>query len=313
MGKNTTKDLVAIQFMETKRLGRTDLEVTRLGYGAMELRNTHFRDGRIFTPKDAELILNKVLDGGINFIDTSYDYPHSEEYIGKFISHRRNEFYLTSKCGCTDLPGENGYHVHVWTRQNLLVNIENSLRRLKTDYLDLWQLHNPSLADVAANDLIAVMQEVQAAGKVRFIGVSIKIPHAHGFIETGEFDTLQMPYSAMETSHEEILRQAAAAGIGTIVRGGVSQGSALNTRQQVIDKWTKWEKAGLDDFLLPGQSRPQFLISYLLANAAVDTMLVGTISPEHLQSNIAAFAYGALPQATYDQVRSRLADAARCT
>jgi aryl-alcohol dehydrogenase-like predicted oxidoreductase len=292
--------------METKRLGKTDLYLTRLGYGAMELRNSHFRDGRVFTDRDAELILNRVLDAGINFIDTSYDYPHSEAAIGRFLAHRRNEFYLASKCGCTDQPGTNGYHIHLWTRANLLANIETSLRRLKTDHLDLWQLHNPSLRDVLNGRLIEVMQEVKAAGKVRYIGASIKHPHAHGFIETGAFDALQMPCSALETDHEPLIAQAAAAGIGTIIRGGVAQGSALNTRPQVIDKWRQWERADLDRFLLPGQTRCQFLISYLLANPAVDTLIVGTITPAHLDSNTAALAYGPLPPKTVEEVRKAL-------
>lgn len=295
--------------MKKKLLGKTGLEVTRLGYGAMELRNTHFRDGRVFTPKDAALILNKVLDGGVNFIDTSYDYPRSEEYIGNFIGHRRKEFYLASKCGCTDEPGVNGYHVHLWTRANLLANIENSLRRLKTDCLDIWQLHNPSLGDVENGRLIEVMQEVRAAGKVRFIGASIKIPDAHGFIETGAFDTLQMPYSALETAHGELVAQAASAGIGTIIRGGVSQGSGLNARQQVVDKWQSWEKAGLDELLAQGQSRTQFLLSYLLGDPAIDTIIVGTLTLEHVDSNIAAVNSGPLQRKVCEEVRRRLAGA----
>ena len=292
--------------MQKKVLGRTGMKITRLGYGAMELRNTQFRNGLAFTSKDAELILNKVLDSGINFIDTSYDYLNSEECIGRFIRHRRSEFYLASKCGCTDQPGGDGYHVHIWTRSNLLSNIENSLRRLMTDHLDVWQLHNPTLKDIHDGDLIEVMEEVRQAGKVRFIGASIKLPHACGFIETGAFDTLQIPYSAMEVDHEELIGQAASAGIGTIIRGGISQGSALNTRQQVMDKWKKWETAKLDELLLLGQSRSQFLLSYLLTNSAIDTMLVGTITPDHLDSNVAAITHGPLPQEICNEVRRRL-------
>jgi aryl-alcohol dehydrogenase-like predicted oxidoreductase len=293
--------------MKRNKLGRTALEVTQIGYGAMELRNTHFRAGTVFTAKDAKLILNKVLDSGINFIDTSYDYPHSEEYIGRFISHRRREFYLASKCGCTDQPGKDGYHVHVWTRQNLLKNIETSLRRLNTDYLDIWQLHNPALNDVQNGKLIEVMQEVRSSGKVRFIGASVRIPHAEGFIETGAFDTLQIPYSALETDHRDLIARAAQADIGTIIRGGISQGSALNTRRQVIDKWKRWESAGLDELLQQGQTRPQFLISYLLSVPAINTMILGTINPDHLESNMAALKYGPLSQDLVDEVNRRLA------
>ena len=81
-----------------RELGRTGLQVTTLGYGAMELRGAP--RARDITEVQAETILNKVLDAGINYIDTSIDYGLSEERIGRYISHRRAEYYLASKCGC---------------------------------------------------------------------------------------------------------------------------------------------------------------------------------------------------------------------
>src|SRR4028119_59481 len=81
-------------------LGRTGLEVTKLGYGAMEVRGTRIWGGRPVEDSEAESILNAVLDAGINFIDTANDYGRSEEYIGRFLSGRRGEFYLATKCGC---------------------------------------------------------------------------------------------------------------------------------------------------------------------------------------------------------------------
>ena len=86
----------------TKRtLGRTGLEVTDLAYGAMEVRGSRIWGGRPVSEEQAETILNAVLDSGINFIDTSNDYGRSEEFIGKYISHRRDQYYLATKCGCT--------------------------------------------------------------------------------------------------------------------------------------------------------------------------------------------------------------------
>jgi len=81
-----------------RELGRTGLQITTLGYGAMELRGAP--RARDITEEQAETILNKVLDSGINYIDTSIDYGLSEERIGRYISHRRAEYYLASKCGC---------------------------------------------------------------------------------------------------------------------------------------------------------------------------------------------------------------------
>jgi aryl-alcohol dehydrogenase-like predicted oxidoreductase len=125
-----------------RRLGRTGLQVTMLGYGAMELRGPP--RARDITDGQAETILNAVLDGGINYIDTSIDYGLSEERIGRYISHRRDSYYLASKCGClVDAPpaprGQRG--PHLFTRENIVAGVEQSLARMKTDHLDVVQFH----------------------------------------------------------------------------------------------------------------------------------------------------------------------------
>src|SRR5271168_5622007 len=110
-----------------RQLGRTGLQVTALGYGAMELRGAP--RARDTTEAQAETILNAVLDAGINYIDTSIDYGVSEEWIGRYISHRRSEYYLASKCGC--LVGAPTAPVgqvspHVYTRDNIIAGVEQS-------------------------------------------------------------------------------------------------------------------------------------------------------------------------------------------
>ena len=131
--------------LETNEFGNTGVQVTSLGYGAMELREG---------PEDlANNLLNLVVDSGINFIDTSIDYGDSEKLIGKFISHRRSEFFLASKCGCAIGTGEG----HIFTKENITNGINQSLKLLKTDYLDLVQLHNPIKNVVEENDVIQTL------------------------------------------------------------------------------------------------------------------------------------------------------------
>ena len=111
----------------------TGYEVTALAYGAMELRGGP--RGRDIDPEEAGRILNAVLDGGINMIDTSIDYGVSEELIGRYISHRRNEYFLASKCGCwagaseppADTALTGGRFPHVFTRENIIAGVEQSL------------------------------------------------------------------------------------------------------------------------------------------------------------------------------------------
>jgi aryl-alcohol dehydrogenase-like predicted oxidoreductase len=212
--------------MEKRRLGRTGFEATVLGFGAMEIRGQRIWNGRPVTDEQAERILNAVLDAGINLIDTAYDYGRSEEYIGRFIAHRRAEYFLATKCGCTVVPaGDHDETPHVWTRENLLRNIDESLRRMRTDHVDLLQLHNPAVEHVEQSDLVAVLQEIKAAGKTRFIGCSSTFPHLPRYISWGVFDAFQIPYSALEREHEEAITAAARGGAGTIIRGGVARGA----------------------------------------------------------------------------------------
>src|SRR5205085_2515199 len=140
----------------------------RLGYGAMEVRGTRIWGGRPVTEEEAERILNAVLDSGITFIDTANDYGRSEEFIGKYLSTRRDEFFLATKCGCTVAHKDENTDdtPHVWTRENLFRGLNESLERMKTDHIDLMQLHNPSVEQTEQGELVAALQEMKQQGKV---------------------------------------------------------------------------------------------------------------------------------------------------
>ncbi|REE88934.1 aryl-alcohol dehydrogenase-like predicted oxidoreductase [Paenibacillus taihuensis] len=292
--------------MQKAVLGRTGLEVTKLGFGAMEIRGPRIWGGRSVTEGEADRILNAVLDAGINFIDTAYDYGLSEEYIGRFISKRRDEYILATKCGCTVVNcGDHDETPHVWTRDNLLHNIETSLSRMKTDYIDLLQLHNPTVEQTEDGNLVEVLREIQASGKVRWIGISSTLPHITSYIRSGVFDSFQIPYSALERDHENIISEAANAGAGTIIRGGVGRGepgAGLGNE----DRWTIWEQAQLDELLEEGESRTGFMLRYTLSHPNLSTTIVGTKNPEHLAENIRIAEKGALPVAIYEEAKRRL-------
>src|SRR5690348_5021052 len=233
----------------TKRaLGRTGLEVTDLAYGAMEVRGSRIWGGRPVTETQAESILNAVLDSGINFIDTANDYGRSEEFIGKYISGRRSEYYLATKCGCTVVRRDENTDdtPHVWTRENLFRGLSESLERMRTDYVDIIQLHNPTVEQVEQSDLVAVLQEMKQKGKARWIGCSSTLPHIRTYVDWGVFDTFQIPYSALERQHENVISEAARSGAGVIDRGGVARGEP-GVGLGGEDRWKKYEAANLDD------------------------------------------------------------------
>ncbi len=167
----------------TRPLGRTQADVTILGYGAMELRG--LPRGPEIADEDAGRLLNAVLDGGINLIDTSPDYGRSEELIGRYVGHRRDEFFLASKCGCLiELPADAlPPYPHDYSPGNVRAAVEQSLRRLRTDHLDLVQVHmSPGAATLEENHTVETLQGLRDEGKVRFTGMSGILPDLPGHL-----------------------------------------------------------------------------------------------------------------------------------
>ena len=292
-----------------RELGRTGLQVTALGYGAMELRGAP--RGHDISETQAETILNKVLEAGINYIDTSIDYGVSEERIGRYIGHRRDEYYLASKCGCLvgAPPAPSGQSSpHVFTRENIVAGVEQSLRRMKTDYLDVVQFHaSPSRQTLQTQGALDALLELKEAGKVRFIGMSGTLPNLRDHIAMGVFDVFQIPYSAVEREHEAAIAVAAASGAGIVIRGGAAKGAPSEGKQAGL-QWKRWRRAALDD-LLDGMNPMEFILRFTFSNPDLDTTIVGTVSPEHLQTNLAILELGPLPSGLYEEAKRRLAAA----
>ena len=292
-----------------RTLGRTGLEVTTLGFGAMELRGAA-AGGPEIADEQAERVLNAVLDAGINYIDTSIDYGRSEELIGRFIAHRRSEYYLASKCGC--VPGSRGEHVH--TAENIRAGVEQSLRRMNTEYLDLVQFHRSLSHRELEGGALDALLTLQGEGKLRWIGMSGSLPNLEEQIAMGVFDAFQIPYSALEREHEEVISRAAAAGAGIIIRGGASRGQPADWehRTYYMQPGTvaqdRWQAANLDE-LLGGMSRMEFTVRFTLSNPDLDTTIIGTRDPAHLLDNVQAALKGPLPPDFMAEAKRRLAAA----
>jgi aryl-alcohol dehydrogenase-like predicted oxidoreductase len=299
--------------LPTRTLGRTGIEATILGFGAMELRGADSgRRRRPITPEQAGRVLNDVLDQGINYIDTSIDYGTSEEFIGEFISDRRGEYFLASKCGClvgAPPAAPDQRQPHVFTKENIVAGVEQSLRRMKTDYLDVVQLHaSPSMETLEAEEVVATLLELKADGKVRFIGSSSTLPNIAAHVALGVFDVFQIPYSALEPEHEAVITEAAHHGAGTVIRGGVARGEP-GAGNGAEDVWAAYERADLDA-LAEGASRSEFMLRFTISHPALSTTIVGTLNPDHLSENVAAVKKGPLPDDVYAEAKRRLASPA---
>ncbi|HEY3941540.1 MAG TPA: aldo/keto reductase [Acidimicrobiales bacterium] len=296
--------------LPTSVLGRTGETVTKLGYGAMELRS------RRVDPADADRILNAVLDAGINIVDTSPDYGRSEEHIGRAIAHRRDEYFLASKCGCPvgEGVGEDltGPRPHVFTPENVRAAVEQSLRRMRTDHLDLVQVHmSPAPQTLTEQGALDELVSLRDEGKVRFIGMSGTLPNLPDQIAMGVFDVFQIPYSAVEREHEGAITAAARSGAGTVIRGGVAKGvpepraDYPEPFQQVMrERKARFEQTDIDD--LRGDTDPlDFMLRFTISHPDMHTTIVGTKSPEHLAANVRAATLGPLPPDVYAEAKRR--------
>ena len=304
------------EVLPTAILGRTGLRVTRLGYGAAH--------NKAQTDDNARMVHEAVLDAGINYIDTADDYGNSEELIGRFISDRSSEFYIATKCaaGGTDPSYFGGSPSgHMLTKENCMRTLEESLRRMRRDSVDVMQLHSATVEECEGGNLVEALVEMREQGKVRWIGASTDLPNVATFLDWGVFDVFQVPYSALERDHEDWITKAAEAGVGIVIRGGVALGepgagkggtgeadSQRSARfwQKWPSRWQKFEEAGLDELMGEEDDRTAFTLRYALSHPHTDTIIVGTTSPDHIRANVAAVLKGPLSTEVYAEAKRRL-------
>ena len=167
------------------------------------------------TIKTVEVVLKTALDQGITFFDTAECYFYSEEMVGHSISDRRSDFLLATKCG-HPTPGQ--YDID-WSIEGILLTLDRSLKRLKTDYVDLLQLHSCSVEVLEQGEVIAALTKARDAGKTRFIGYSGDNEAAQWAVDSGHFDTLQTSFNlADQRPRNGLLQRAKQNGLGVIAK-----------------------------------------------------------------------------------------------
>ncbi|MEW4452932.1 aldo/keto reductase [Bremerella sp. JC817] len=290
-----------------RTLGKTGLSVTQLGYGTMGLRGPNTWGVRVVEDDAAERFLNLVLDSGINFLDTAPDYGVAEERIGRAISSRRSEYYLATKCGCAYIQHEDHIEIqHEWRPDVVQRNLETSLKRMQTDYVDLLQFHGGDAESLQQAGLIDQLLRFRDEGLVRHIGISTKLDDLPDLLALNVFETFQVAYSCLNPVHHDMITEAAEAGAGIIIRGGIAHGGpdAEIQRPALNDVWTE---AKLEELLTDGMTRAELILRYTLSHPHCDTAIVGTCNEVHLQENVAAAAKGALPDDLIQEIRQRVA------
>jgi len=227
--------------MDKIKLGRTNLMVTRSGFGALPVQRVSF--------DEAKNILRKAYDNGINFFDTARAYSDSEEKIGYSLSDVRSEIIIATKS-------------HAKDRKTLLEHLQISLKNLKTDYIDIYQIHNPDVLP-DPNDpegLYAGLLEAKEKGLVRFIGITNhKLKNAMEAAASGLYDTIQFPLCSLSSDEDLLLiEECKKRNVGLIAMKALSGGLLTNAaaafaflRQfdNVVPIWGIQRETELDDFI----------------------------------------------------------------
>jgi aryl-alcohol dehydrogenase-like predicted oxidoreductase len=295
----TTRSVVSrVTTMEKRRLGRTNMDVTVLGFGGAGIAGESLENiGRV---------LNSALDAGINVIDTAECYEGGEESIGNAISKRRDEFFLFTKCG-----HPRGIGSADWSASSILESIERSLRRLQTDRIDLIQLHGCSEAVLKKGEAISALEKARERGWVRYLGYSGDGHPARFAVESDAFDALQ---TSINIADQEVISRIAplarTRNIGLIAKRPLAN-FAWKTGHKPINSYhheyyERLRKLNFD-FLRNGSAEESIAIAlrFVLSVPGVHTAIVGTTKPERCQENARLLESRALPQNEYKAIRER--------
>jgi aryl-alcohol dehydrogenase-like predicted oxidoreductase len=285
--------------MEKRPFGKTDMQVSVLGFGAAEI-------GFEKAPADVVArLLDDALDAGLNVIDTAECYLDSEELIGKTVARRRKDYFLFTKCGHFKGPGRED-----WRPKSLIWSIERSLKRLRTDRIDLFQLHSCSEQALRQGDVIAALQKAKEKGYTRYIGYSGDGAAARYAIECGAFDALQTSVSIADQEAIELTLPAARAQqIGLIAKRPIANAVwRYAEKPDNIYIQTYWERLRTLDYdfvRAEPQAAAAVALRFTLSIPGVHTAIVGTKNPGRWRENAALLEAGPLPQDQFEAIRAR--------
>jgi aryl-alcohol dehydrogenase-like predicted oxidoreductase len=311
--------------MKYRKLGKNGPEISVIGFGSWAIGGGGWASA--WGNQDDELSIESVrvaLDNGINFYDTAavYGLGHSEEVIGKALKSDRDKVVLATKCGL--VWDENKTTSKNGTYDSILREAEASLRRLGTDYIDLYQMHWPDTdANAPAEETMRAMDKLVQDGKVRYVGVSnYNVPLLEASLSVRHVDSLQPPYSILRPAVEkEILPFCLEKGIGVVayspLTSGLLSGNYTYDTKFSDDDWRSRNAAHTGEGLRKNVDRveklkviasrygitmPQLAIAYDLAHPALTSALVGVRKPSHILSVLQAIDV-TLDEATLSEIR----------
>lgn len=293
--------------LERRPLGRTGLEVSVLGFGAAKI-------GFSQTPQEkVSELLNSALDAGLDVIDTAECYAESEVLIGNAVSGRRDEYALFTKVGHWAPEGVDG-----WSGAGVIACIDRSLRRLKTDRVDLVQLHSCGVDVLERGEVIDALERARDAGKTRFIGYSGDSDAARWAVESGRFDTLMTSVSVFDQEALELtLPLCREREMGVIVKRAVGNAvwvhDDLPPSEYHHEYWRRMRKLDYDFVRSDGEGPDGpagTSLRFVLGLEGVHTVVLGTASPDRLRQSAGLIRAGRLAPEKTRAIRERWKEAA---
>ncbi len=302
--------------------GATGMQVGALGFGAAEIGYEHVSD------RTVDALLGAALDVGVNVIDTAAMYADSEEKIGRTLLGKRNQVLLFTKCGAClpprlSLTGfllrshqslrssiglADKYKSFDYHPRALEWNIEQSLRRLKTDYIDLIQLHSCSEETLRQGEVIEVLHRVRKAGKVRHIGYSSDGKGALYAIRCGHFEAVQISINIADQQPLDLaVPLAIEHGVGVIAKRPIANGLWRSIHKpDFIHNRAYWDRLQTLQYdFLQGERAFETALRFTLSVPGVHTAIIGTTNPAHVLQNAEYAARGSLDQDEFTRIRAR--------
>src|SRR5256886_8417322 len=265
--------------MEKRQFGKTDMQVSVLGFGGAEIG---FQGA---TEETVARLLKGALDAGLNVVDTGECYEGSEELIGKTVADRRADYYLFTKCG-----HPRGVGSEDWSPASLLDSIERSLQRLRTDRLDLIQLHSCSESVLRKGDAITALQTAREKGYARYLGYSGDSQAARYAVECGAFDTLQTSINIADQEAIDLtMPLAREKEMGVIAKRPIAN-AAWKTGHRPIDSYhheyfERLRKLNYDFLHDDLEKAISIALRFTLSIPGVHTAIVGTKKPDRWREN----------------------------
>jgi aryl-alcohol dehydrogenase-like predicted oxidoreductase len=285
--------------IERRLLGRTGLAVSVLGFGGSEIGFERVEAATV------QRLLLDALDTGLNIVDTAECYGESETVIGAALVGRRRDVHLFTKCGHFE-----GTRLDDWRPESLERSIARSLQRLRTDHVDLLQLHTCSEDDLRRGDVIAVLDRARERGQARFVGYSGDGEAARYAVQCGRFDVLQTSVNLADQDAIELsIEPARVRGVGVVAKRPIANAAwRQGRRPDNAYHHVYWERLQRLDYPFLRGSAAEAVGTALRFTAAVPgvhTLIVGTTQPGRWGQNAALLDGGALAPVEFERIRTR--------